>query len=149
MANMHVERHIAASPDRVWSIITNIERSPEVVSGIDAVEVLEGPEFGIGTTWNETRTMFGKQATEVMRVVAVEPGASYTIESRATGTVYRSTMAVTADGDGSVLSMSFSAEAGSAVSKVFASTIGKLFEGGTRKAIEQDLTDIAREAEQA
>ena len=43
--------------------------------------------------------------------------------------------------------MSFRGEPGGTVSKVFASTVGKLFESGTRKAIEQDLADIAAAAE--
>ncbi len=148
MTSMHVERHIAAPPDQVWAIITDIAGSPSVVSGIESVELIAGDEFGVGTAWRETRTMFGRQATEEMRVIAVDPGASYTVESHATGATYRSVMTVAADGEGSRLTMSFSAEAGSTVSKVFSATIGKLFEGGTRKALEQDLADIAAAAEQ-
>lgn len=147
MADMQVQRRIAAPPDRVWSIITDVEGSSTIISGIDSVEQLGSGPFGVGTAWRETRTMFGKQATEEMRVVAVEEGRSYTVESQAAGTTYRSTMAVEPDGDGAMLSMSFSAEAGSSISKLFASTIGKLFEGGTRKALEQDLADIAAAAE--
>jgi carbon monoxide dehydrogenase subunit G len=144
---MQVQRHIDAPPGRVWAIITDIDRSPEVVSGIEAVEVIEGDSFGVGTAWRETRTMFGKRVTEEMRVIDVSDGASYTVESRSGGTTYRSVMAVDADGDGSLLRMSFSAQAGSTVSRMFSSTVGKLFEGGTRKALEQDLADIASAAE--
>jgi carbon monoxide dehydrogenase subunit G len=147
MSSIHVERRIEAPPSRVWDIITDLERSPDVVSGIEAVEVIEGDDFGVGTTWRETRTMFGKRVTEDMRVVDVADGASYTVESRSGGTTYHSVVAVDPDGDGSVLRMSFSAQTGSTVARIFSSTVGRLFEGGTRKALEQDLADIAAAAE--
>ena len=147
MAGIHVQRRIAAPPHTVWSIIIDIEGSPDVISGIDAVDMVHGATFGVGTAWSETRTMFGKQATAEMQVVDVVEGSSYTVESRATGTTYRSTMSVTPDGDGSLLAMSLDAEAGSPITRVFAATIGKLFERGTRKALERDLDDIAGHAE--
>ncbi len=147
MPDMHVQRHVAAPVDRVWAIVTDIASSPSVVSGIESVEILGDSAFGIGMSWRETRIMFGKSATEEMRIVDVEEGSSYTVESRATGTTYRSVMSLEPDGDGTLLSMSFTADAGSTISKVFSSTIGKLFEGGTRRALERDLDDIASAAE--
>ena len=148
MAEMRVERRIEAPASRVWNIITDLDRSPRVVSAIESVEVLTDQPFGVGTEWRETRTMFGKRSTETMRVVEVTDGSSYVVESEATGAVYRSVMSVAPEGDESCsLSMSFSADATSSISKVFSSTIGKLFEGGTRKALEQDLADIAAVAE--
>ena len=46
-----------------------------------------------------------------------------------------------------MITMTFGAEPTGTVSKVFAGTIGKLFEGGTRKALVRDLDDIAVVAE--
>ncbi len=46
--------------------------------GDHAVERLDsGTDFGVGTTWRETRVMFGREATEVMEIVAVDEGRSY------------------------------------------------------------------------
>lgn len=149
MPDMHVQRRVAAPVDRVWAIVTDIASSPSVVSGIESVEILGDSAFGVGMSWRETRTMFGRSATEEMRIVDLEEGSSYTVESRATGTTYRSVMSLEPDGDGTLLSMSFTAEAGSTISKVFSSTIGKLFEGGTRRALERDLADIASAAERS
>lgn len=149
MPNMQIQRRVDAPPDRVWAIITDLESSPAVVSGIDSVEVLGDGSFGVGTAWRETRTMFGKSVTEEMRIVDVVEGSSYTVESRATGTTYRSVMSVEPDEGGTLLSMSFTAEAGSTISRAFSTTIGKLFEGGTRRALEQDLADIAAAAERS
>ena len=148
MTTMHVSRTTTASPNEVWSIITDLERSPTVISGIDAVEILTPDQpFGVGTTWRETRTMFGKAATEEMRITAVDDGHSYTVESDSSGATYTSHLAIEASDDGSVISMSFSGEPDGAMAKFFASTVGKLFESGTRKALEQDLADIAAAAE--
>ena len=147
MPDMHVQRRVAAPVDRVWAIVTDIVSSPSVVSGIESVEILGDAAFDVGMSWRERRTMFGRSATEEMRIVDIEEGSSYTVESRATGTTYRSVISLEPDGDGTLLSMSFTADAGSTISKVFSSTIGKLFEGGTRRALERDLADIASAAE--
>jgi len=47
---------------------TDLEGSAERLSGVNEAEILERPEFGLGTRWRETRTMFGKEATEEMVV---------------------------------------------------------------------------------
>lgn len=147
LANLFVEHRTTAEAARVWSIITDLEGSPTIISGIDAVDVMTRQPFGVGTTWRETRTMMGKSSTEEMTVTEVDPGVSYVVESQAHGASYSSVMKVTPDDGGSIISMSFSAEPEGSIAKVFASTIGKLFEGQTRKALEQDLADIATAAE--
>ena len=128
-------------------IVTDLEGSPYVISAIEEVEITTGDGFGVGTTWRETRTMFGRSTTEEMTVAAVDPGKSYVVTSRAGGADYRSVLSVEPDSEGCTLSMEFTAEPSGTVSKVFASTVGKLFESGTRKALEQDLADIAAAAE--
>ncbi|MGI9666231.1 MAG: SRPBCC family protein [Acidimicrobiia bacterium] len=147
MATMTVERRSTAQPANVWAILTDLEGSPARITGIDSVDVLTDPPFGVGTTWRETRTMMGKSSTEQMAVESVQPGSSYVVVSNAHGASYSSTMSVAPDGDGSLISMSFAAEANGTVAKFFASTVGKLFEGQTRKMLQQDLADIAAAAE--
>jgi hypothetical protein len=48
---------------------------------------------------------------------------------------------------GSRITVTFGAEPTSAISKVFAVTIGRLFDNATRKALAKDLTEIAIAAE--
>ncbi len=149
--DMHIEvtRTIAAPSDLVWALMTDLPNSPQVMTGIDSVEMLGGPQaFGVGTRWRETRTMFGKQAIEEMEVTAVVPGRSYTVVADSHGTAYSSTLEVVAEGDAAcVLRMTFGGEPTSAVSRVMAATVGRLFVGTTRKALEKDLADIAAAAE--
>ena len=150
MTQITVSREVDAPADAVWQVMTDLERSPQVVSAIGRIERLSGDEeFGVGTSWRETRQMFGREATEEMVVTAVEPGRSYTVEADSRGAHYRSTMTVEPlDADRSRLSMVFAGEPDGLISKVFATTIGKLFEGATRRALQSDVDDMARAAEQ-
>ena len=76
--NVEVQTLINAPRDRVWKIISDIDKSVDVISGIEKIEVLENPDAGlVGFKWRETRTMFGKQATEVMWITEAEENAYY------------------------------------------------------------------------
>lgn len=146
---MQVTRTIAAPPVTVWGLITDIPNSPQVISGIDSVDMIGGPEgFGVGTRWRETRTMFGKEATEEMEVSAVSAGTSYSVIAASRGMRYESTLTLQpTSADACTLTMVFAGEPTSAVSRAMAATIGRLFVGQTRKALEKDLADIASAAE--
>jgi carbon monoxide dehydrogenase subunit G len=147
MTVLTVHRDIAAPAEKVWSIITDLERTRDVISGITALERTDGGSgFGVGTAWRETRVMFGRQATESMAVTALEEGRSYTVESDSRGAHYRSVMRVEPAGEGSRLWWEFGAEPRTAGARLL-SLVGKPFEGSMRKALERDLDDIAVAAE--
>ncbi len=148
MSEIAVSRFVAAPPERVWEVVTDLENAVGVLSGVTAVERLDGGEgFAVGTRWRETRTMFGREATEVMEVTAIDPGRAYTVAADGRGARYRSTVSVTPAGEGSTLAMTFGAEPRGVVGKILAATIGRLFAGPTRKALRQDLDDIAKAVE--
>ncbi len=64
---LKVEITINGTKEQIWKVITDIEGSVETISAIEKIEILEQPESGVlGLKWEETRTMFGKSATEVM-----------------------------------------------------------------------------------
>lgn len=149
MKPMEIETKVAAPADRVWEIITNLERSPDFISAIDHVERLDpGSDFGVGTRWRETRTIFGKEATEELEITAVEPGRSYVVEADSHGAHYRSVMGVDPVSEvESRLWLTFDARPVTFVGKLMHVTIGRLFRGSTRKMLAKDLEDIARAAE--
>lgn len=149
MSKILVEREVAASPERVWAVVTDLDRTAQSIRGIAKVERLDdGTGFGVGTSWRETRVMFGKEATETMTVTALEPGRSYATEADSRGTHYRSVITVTPHGTGSRLAMEFEGRPHGKVARA-AVLIGKLFEGATRRMIRRDLDDIAAAAERA
>jgi uncharacterized membrane protein len=148
--DVEVRRHVAAPVERLWALTTDLEGSPRVVRGIQAVEVLTPGPFGVGTRWRETRTVFGRSATEEMTVTAVEPHRSYTTEAVRPGVRYVSTVAVAPTGDGgSDLTMTFGARPTSTVARVLGTVTAPLGRRAVAKALEQDLADIAGAAERA
>ncbi len=146
---LRVDRDIEAPSSVVWHVITDLDRTAEVLSGVVWIErVDEGHGFEVGTRWRETRTMFGREATEEMEVIAVAPGSSYTVVSESGKTRYTSVLTVEPVSDTRTrLSMSFGAHPSGPVATVLGATIGRLFRGATRRVLEQDLADIARVAE--
>lgn len=144
-----VSRNIAARPERVWAVITDLEHTAKTLSGVQHIERIDdSADFAIGTRWRETRTMFGREATEEMEVTAIEPGRSYTVIAGNDTTTYTSVLRVepTAD-DTSQLSMTFGARTSGVIANALAATVGRLFQGATRKMLQRDLDDIAKAAE--
>ena len=146
--HIEVERTTTASPADVWAVVTDLEGSVETLSAVTAVERLDdGNGFGEGTRWRETRSMFGKEASEELEVTHVEEGRSYTVEADNRGTHYSSQLLVEPTDGGSTIRMTFGAEQDGRFGRVLARTVGRAFEGATRRALEQDLEDIATAAE--
>ena len=147
MSAIAISRYVDAPPDRVWEVLTDIARSPEVIRAIDAVEVHTGSGFDVGTRWTETRTMMGRTVSETMEVTGLESGRSYVVEANSRGTHYRSEFDVAPDNEGTMLTMSFAGEPSGIGGKIMVATLGRLFAGQTRKALAADLEDIARASE--
>ncbi len=147
--NLTVSREIAAPADAVWAIMTDLASFEETISAIQSVKTLsEGTSFGLGTKWRETRTFFGRRATEVMWVTEIDPGRSYVVNAESHGSKYTTTISVTPTGSGaSKVTIDFGAEPVGTMAKVMKATIGRFFENATKKAFAQDLDDIAAAAE--
>lgn len=111
------------------------------ISAIKKCEVLTPGAVGKGTRFRETRVMFGKEATETMKVIEWNPPSSYTVKAESCGCRYLSTVTCQPDGAETIVSMSFSAEPLTFFAKLL-SPLGKLMMGTCRKAFEKDLNDI-------
>jgi len=149
MKPIQVSRQVKAPAPVVWKIITDLEGSVDTISAIEKVEILAGgPDFGVGTKWRETRTMFGRQATEEMEVVEVTEGESYVVIARPESANYRTVMSILPTGETAcVLSMEFGANPKGTVTRFMGATMGKMFASATKKALQADLDDIAAAAE--
>ncbi|NNC40738.1 MAG: SRPBCC family protein [Acidimicrobiia bacterium] len=148
MRELVVTHDSSAGPEKVWSVLTDLDNAANTVSAIEKIERLAGGGgFELGTSWRETRTMFGKTATEDMTVTELDPGRSYKTEARSHGAHYVSTNRVDPIEGGSRITVTFGAEPTSVLARVFAVTIGRLFDNATRKALAKDLAEIAATAE--
>ncbi|MGW5075187.1 SRPBCC family protein [Rhodococcus sp. NPDC004095] len=63
---IRLTRQVAATPERVWAVLTDLDAAEATLSGVTRVERVEGAGYDVGTRWRETRRMFGKEATEEM-----------------------------------------------------------------------------------
>ncbi len=98
--HLALSRTVAASPQRVWQVITDLDRAAQTLSGVSRVERLTDGPYALGTRWRETRTMFGKATTEEMWVTALDPARSTTVEASSHGTDYRTVFDLTPTGSG-------------------------------------------------
>ena len=114
------------------------------------IALLTAGTYEPGFRWRETRKMFGMKSTEEMMVQTADAPHSTTVVAENGGTEYKTVFTLTADADGgSTLFMHFSAVTAHApaVSRVVMGVMGKVALNSTRKTMEQDLADIAAEAE--
>lgn len=143
-----VDITINAPRDVVWSIVSDIEGAGKTISGIESLEVLERPNRGLlGLKWKETRTIFGKTATETMWITRVDEGRSYTTEARSHGSIYRTEVRAEDVPGGTRLSMEMSAAPTNLVARLLGLIFGFLMRRSVRDALMKDLEDIKRAAE--
>jgi hypothetical protein len=144
---MKVTQECSASPAAVWAVLTDLSRFADVADIVALQRLDDGTEFGVGTRWRETRRMFGKDATEEMWVTDITPGVSYTVAAESRGTAYRSVLTVVATDSGSLLTLEFDGTGTNVITRALGATVGKLFEGATRSALQSDLVAVASAAE--
>lgn len=147
--SIDLSRHVAAAPEQVWRVLSDIPGAAGTLSGVNRVEMLSEPPYGVGTRWRETRTMFGKQATEEMWVTAADAPHRTVVEAESAGTHYTTTFTVQPSGQGSLLKLEF---AGKLVSEsrlqvILWKAFGRIGLRAAAKAMRVDLDDIAAAAE--
>ncbi len=137
------EISIAASPAKIWNVITDIENSDQFISGIQSLEILEKPDQGlVGLKWEETRIMFGQTATETMWITDVKENRYYKTRAERPGVVYITTLSLEENGDSTDLSMELEAEISTFGARLMSSVMGIFFNKATLKALQKDLEDI-------
>ena len=145
MGPLVVSETIAAPPERVFALATDLHGAADRLSGIESIEVLTDGGFGVGTRWRETRKMMGKSATEEMWITACDPPRSYTAEAESCGCHYTSTLTFEPSGDETVVTFTFEGRPMTLLARLMA-PLGTLMAGGLKKMIAEDLADLGRAA---
>ena len=151
MSEITLSRVVAAPPERVWEVLTDVAHAAETLSGVTEVQLMTDGPYAVGTRWRETRAMLGKAMTEEMWVSACDPLRSTQVQAESGGAVFATDFTLTPleDGARTELTVRFSAE----MSKTsgFKPLVMKLFAGmaarASSRALEKDLADIAAAAE--
>jgi len=131
---------IAAPPERVWALLVDVERWPERIPTVDAVERLDDGPLVVGS---RTRLQQPRLPTAVWTVTELTDESSYTWESNSPGVTVIATHVVEPHPDGSRLTL---AVKGSGP----LSGIGWLMTRSlTKQYVETEASSIRRAAETA
>ena len=146
--NVEVQVDINGTKEDVWKVITDIENSTETIRGIEKIEVLEKPaDSFVGLKWRETRTMFGRTATEVMWITDAVENQSYKTRAESHGAVYVTTFDLSEKGENVRLTMNFEGEPQTFGAKVMSALTGWMVKSSSEKALMEDLMDIKAKVE--
>lgn len=93
---------IACPPERVWAVVVDVERWPELIPTVDAVERLDTGPLAVGS---RTRLQQPRLPTAVWTVTDLGDGSSYTWESSSPGVTVTATHVVEPHPSGSRLTL--------------------------------------------
>lgn len=145
-----VERTIDAPVERVWTMLTDLDGGKNTLPGVLKIERINGEGFEVGTSWRETRKLFGKEASEVMTVSEVEAPHRTVLLANHQEMDYRTEFILAPVGAGTTLTMVFSGTSNATgVRGLVEKALMPLGAAVTRKMMVKDLDAIARAAEGA
>jgi Polyketide cyclase / dehydrase and lipid transport len=78
-----------APPDIAFQTTADIPAWPKFVSAIETIELMTPGTVGPGTRFRQTRVMFGRKATEEMKVAEMLPSRRLVLTAYNHGTAYR------------------------------------------------------------
>lgn len=138
-----VEIAINESKDSVWKAITDIEKCESMISSIMKINILDKPSDSlVGLRWEETREMFGKEATETMWITESVVNEYYCTRAESHGSVYVTRLSLTKSGSNTLLTMAFSGIAQTNIAKILSFLMVPLIRKSIKKALMKDLEDI-------
>lgn len=138
---------IKSSIEDVWKALTDIEGASQRISCIVDLKMIEKPAIGlVGTKWQETRVMFGKEAVETMWITKAEDFSFYETRAENCGSIYTSIVKISEVPEGIEVSMSFESKPLTIMAKLM-TPIMWLFGGSIKKAFQKDLLDIKKSLE--
>jgi len=143
-----ISEFINAPRQAVFNLFADFENAAKNIASIEKMEFVEGDptQPGEGLKWKETRTVFGKEATETMWIAEIRPPEMYRVKSDSYGTDYESTYTFTEAADGTEVTMTFGGKPVTTKAKL-QSLFAWLFIPATRKMLRQDITELKRKLE--
>ncbi len=145
MKTVQIQQLVEAPPEEVFEVLAHIENFQHAVDDIVNVKILTETQRGLGTVFEETRKMGGREAKTEMEVVEYAPPTRLRIVSRpdVMGTTWDSLFTITPDGPHSrlVLEMEATAE------KFLPRIMNSLFAVMIRKAVTKDMESLKRYCE--
>ena len=150
---MFLSTHIDAPQDAIFAVVSDFPNGAKLITAIDSIEMLsparDGSPVGVGTRFKETRTMFGKQATETMEVTEFDPPRAYTLSALSCGMQFDSRVTVLEEnpgqgGGGCRLSYDINAKPTTLMAKITGPIMGLMMKGTMQKSMQKDLEEIRK-----
>jgi uncharacterized membrane protein len=129
---------IAAPPERVWNLISDVERWPERIPTVDSVERLDTGPLAVGS---RTLLRQPRLPSAVWTVTELTDGSSYTWESSSPGVIVTAAHDVEQHPDGSRLTLALT------VSGPLAGIGWLMTRSLTRRYVETEAASIKAAAE--
>ena len=141
-----VKCFVETPPDAAFSTAIDISNWPRFISGVQSVELLTPGPVAAGTRFRETRSMFGRQASEDMTLAQIEPPRRFLLTAFNHGTAFRAEHLFAPEAAGTRTTLVFEGQPATLLARLFA-PLGWLFLGTLKRQLELDLADLKREAE--
>jgi len=143
MATYEIRDTINAPADKVFAIFADLPSAADNIESIISIEFLSEQHTGLGTRWEETRKVFGKEHTEEMWISDWREGRGYTVSSYSCGSDFTTDLSFTPTGGGTEVVMSMHVVPKTLKAKLM-SPLGKLFAGTFKKCMLADIEDLRK-----
>lgn len=131
----------------VFTIVTDVRGWPQRIPAISAVSVITPGPVAVGTRFSETRTMFGRSATEEMMVAELVVPERFVVTADNHGTRYRAEHLLTEEMPRCTrLRLVFSGVPVSLMARLL-TPLGWLMKASVRRMILADLAALKRASE--
>ena len=148
MPGFDLTHTVAAPLPAVFDAFTDFANAPKRIPDIVRVEVLTPGPVGVGTSFKETRKMFGKECTETMTVTAFEPGKLVELSAGSCGAVFTTRFTFEPDGGKTRVGVVFRSRAVSLFAKLF-TPLAFLMMGTMKKCAAGDVAKLGAAVEAA
>lgn len=148
MAEVKVDIFVNAPPAKTFEVFTDIPNAEPRLSGVAKLETHADGPVGPGFKWTETRTMFGREASETMTIGEFSPPDFMTVDAYSHGTAYHTRFDFAPEDNGTKVVMTFSATPKSLFARIM-SIFSAAMMGSVEKLLLQDLEDMKKAAEES
>jgi hypothetical protein len=144
-----VETTTAAPPDIAFAAATDVHAWPRFMSKITTVAFVSGNSFVPGARFSETRTIHGRQSTEIMTIASVDPPRSFVLHATGHGARYVATTEILPridGGSGAVIRLTFEATPTTLLARLLRPLM-RFVQGAVQRQLAADVADLAKEAD--
>ena len=134
---------INARKVEVFNAFSDLKNLENNVRAIKSIELWTPGVVGIGSSFKETRVMFGKESSETMEITQFSPPDYFKEEAQSNGMHYVTEWRFTDEGNKTTVSIDFSGTATTLTAKLL-NVLFSFMVGGMKKAFLADMDDLKK-----